>query len=104
MRTADLMASKLLWNSVLSTRGKQYTMVDIKRLYLNNPLDGHEYMKMPMKLMPEHIIKQYKLQDKVKDASVYMECRKGMYGLHQACVLTKKSLKKHLAKFRHIEA
>ena len=38
-RTADLIRTKLLWNSVLSTKGAQYMTVDIKGFYLNTPLN-----------------------------------------------------------------
>ena len=34
---------------------------------------------------------------------MYMECRKGMYGLPQAGILANKLLKKRLAKFGYIE-
>ena len=38
-RTADSIRTKLLWNSVLSTKGAQYMTVDIKGFYLNTPLN-----------------------------------------------------------------
>ena len=37
--TADLITSKILWNSVLSTPEARYMTVDIKNFYLNNPMD-----------------------------------------------------------------
>ena len=54
-------------------------------------------MKMPIALFPADIIEYYKLMDKVLDGYVYMEIRKGMYGLPQAGVLANKLLKEHLA-------
>ena len=47
-RTADMMKSKLLWKSLLSTRDARYMIVEIKGFYLNTPLDRYEYMKMPI--------------------------------------------------------
>jgi hypothetical protein len=43
-RTADLTSSKIIWNSVLSTRNAKYMCVDIKNFYLCSPLDRYEYM------------------------------------------------------------
>jgi hypothetical protein len=46
--TADLVTSKILWNSVLSTPDAKYMTVDIKNFYLNTPLDRYEYMRVPL--------------------------------------------------------
>ncbi len=61
-RTADLITSKLMWNSVLSTKGAKYMCLDIKKNYLTAPLDCFKCMKMPLALFPKWIIKQYDLQ------------------------------------------
>ncbi len=37
--TADLTTSKLLWNSVLSTKGTRYMCLDLKNFYLTAALD-----------------------------------------------------------------
>jgi hypothetical protein len=50
-------------------------------------------MKMPIALFPANIIDHYGLNTKVLDGYVYMEIRKGMYGLPQAGVLANKLLK-----------
>ncbi len=52
MWTADLTTSKLMWNSVLSTKGTKYMCLDIKNFYLTAPLDRVEYMKMSITLLP----------------------------------------------------
>jgi hypothetical protein len=59
--TANLTMSKLMWNSILSTEGAKYMCLDIKNFYLTTPLDRFEYMRMPIALFPEWIIKQYNL-------------------------------------------
>ncbi len=56
---ADLTTSKLMWNSVLSTGGTKNMCLDIKKNYLTAALDRYEYMKMPLALFPEWIIKKY---------------------------------------------
>ena len=55
-QTADLTTSKLMWNSVLSTKGAKYICLDIKNFYLTAPLDRFEYMKMPIGLFPTWIV------------------------------------------------
>ena len=54
-------------------------------------------MKMQLTLFPADIIEYYKLMDKALDGYVYMEIRKGMYGLPQAGILANKLLKERLA-------
>eukprot|EP00804_Cyclotella_cryptica_P022286 CCRYP_018107-RA/>CCRYP_018107-RA protein AED:0.34 eAED:0.44 QI:0/0/0/1/0/0/3/0/606 len=50
-RTADLTTSKILWNSVLSTKGAKFMGLDLKSFYLTAMLDRPEYMKMPLALL-----------------------------------------------------
>ena len=56
-----------------------------------------EYMKVKEEIIPEEIRIQYNLKDVVADGWVYIEIRKGMYGLPQAGLLANIKLKKHLA-------
>ena len=57
-----------------------------------------EYMRLPFKLIPKEIVDQYNLQDLVTpDSWIYIEIRKGMYGLKQAGMLANKQLTDHLA-------
>jgi hypothetical protein len=62
------------------------------------PLDRYEYMKMPLSLFSQDIIDHYGLLDKALNGYIYMEIRKGMYGLPQAGILANKLLKKRFAK------
>jgi len=66
-RTADMVSSKILWNSVISTKDTRFASADIKNMYLEIPLDWYEYMKMPLTLFPTDIIEYYKLMDKALD-------------------------------------
>ncbi len=72
-------------------------------MYLETPLDCFEYMKMPISLFPTYIIDHYQLNNKVLKDYVYMEIRKGMYGLPQAGILANKLLKKCLPKHGYIK-
>ncbi len=51
--TADMVSSKILWNSVISTPVARFAGVDIKNMYLETPLDRFEYMKMPIAYYPQ---------------------------------------------------
>jgi hypothetical protein len=63
-------------------------------MYLKTPLDCYKYMKIPLTLLPADIIEHYNLHDKALNGYVFMEIRKGMYGLPQAGTLASKLLKK----------
>ncbi|KAL7476245.1 hypothetical protein ACHAW6_002118 [Cyclotella cf. meneghiniana] len=66
-------------------------------------MDRYEYMCMPLKIIPEHIIKQYNLREKAKNGYVYMEIRRAMYRLPQAGILANRLLKQCLAKHGYYE-
>ena len=56
-----------------------------KNFYLNTPLKRYEYLKLRLNKLPEDVINQYKLKDKATpEGYIYVEVRKGMYGLPQA--------------------
>ena len=59
-------------------------------------MERHEYMRMPINIIPNKIIHQYDLLNKVKDGHVYMEIIRGMYGLPQAGILANQLLRKRL--------
>jgi hypothetical protein len=102
-RTADMVSSKILWNSVISTKDARFAGADIKNMYLETPLDRFEYMKIPIALLPNNIIEHYQLQEKVLKGYVYMEICKGMYELPQAGILANKLLKERLAHHGYFE-
>ena len=102
-RTANLTTSKILWNSVVSTEGAKYMGIYVKSFYLCTPLDRYKYMKMPLSLFPEHIKKQYNMEDNALNGFVYLEIRKAVYGLPQAGILANKLLCKRLAPHGYYE-
>jgi hypothetical protein len=101
--TTDMVSSKPFWNITISTKRACIAGANIKNMHLDMPLDWYEYMKMPLSLFPQDIIKNYGLLDKALNGYVYMEICKGMYGLPQAGILANKLLKKCLAKHRYFE-
>ena len=96
-RTADLVTSKVLWNSVLSTENAKFMGLDIGNFYLETPIELYEYMKMPLALFLEHTIQQYELGKQAKNCFVYLEIKRAIYGLPQAGALTNKQLREYLA-------
>eukprot|EP00957_Ditylum_brightwellii_P072331 5497944-Ditylum_brightwellii.AAC.1 len=91
--TANLVTSKLLMNSMVSTPGVKFMTADIKNFYLNTPMDCYEYMQIAYNLLLKEIIEKYSLEElKTEDGWVYIEIQKGMYGLPQAGILANKLL------------
>jgi len=64
-RTANLTTSKVMWNSVISTPRSKYICADVNNFYLKTPLDRYEYMRMPIKLIPQEYINLYDLTTNV---------------------------------------
>ena len=88
-----MLTVKLLLIRVISTKGAKFMSIDIKNFYLNTLMARYEYMSLKIAELPQDFIDVYKLYDKTtKDGYVYLEIRKGMYGLPQAGILAQKLL------------
>jgi hypothetical protein len=96
--TAGLTTAKILINSVISTLGANFLVIDIKNFYLNTPLGRFEYMVINLLSLPQETIDKYDLIELSQDGKVYIEIQKGMYGLPQAGILTNELLQRNLAK------
>jgi hypothetical protein len=70
-----------------------------KNYYMGTPLPRFEYMKMLLSRFPEEIVQKYNLNALAVDGWVYIEIRKGMYGLKQGVLLTNQLLQTRLAPF-----
>ena len=83
--TANLLLIRIFLNSIISTPGAKFANADISNFYLMMPLKRPEYAKIKFSDIPEEVIKEYKLDEKVTlDEWVYIEVVRGMYGLPQA--------------------
>ena len=51
----------LLLNSVVSSAGAKFMTTYVKNFYLNTPMDEPEYMKIPVRLIPDEIKVEYKV-------------------------------------------
>jgi hypothetical protein len=97
-RTAGLTTAKILINSVISTLGDKFLVIDINNFYLNTPLGRFEYMVINLSPLPQGTIDKYDLIELAQDGKVYIEFQKGMYGLPQAGILANELLQRNLAK------
>ena len=58
---------------------------DVKKIYLNTPMERYEYIWMHISLIPDEIIEEYKFLEKVHDKGFFhMDIRPSMYGLHNS--------------------
>ena len=83
-KTADLTTVKVFFNSIISTPNARFMTADLKDFYLETPMDEYEYMRIPVAIIPDAIMSKYNLAPLVHHNHVYVEIRKGMYGLPQA--------------------
>ena len=96
---ADMLAAKLLFNIVVSTRNAKFMTMDISNFYLMTPLKQPEYICISIKDIPDEIFNEYKLRYIAdKNGSVHIQANCGMYGLPQAGLLANKLLEKRINK------
>ena len=73
--------------------------VDMKNFYLNTPKSRDENDCIKISDIPDEIVSQYKLKDKVDSYGyVYIKVQKGMNGLPQAGILAQELLEQNLNK------
>ena len=94
--TADITTVKILLNSIISTADARGLVMDLKDFYLNNPLPGYEYMRIPVWAIPKVIMDNYNLWPLVHNGFVTCLIKKGMYGLPHAGRIAYDDLITHL--------
>ena len=103
--TAEMLLVKIMLNSVISTPGARFMSIDIKNFYLATPMKRYEYCKIKLDTLPAEIIQEYKLNNiATPDGAVYVEVRKGMYGLPQAGIIANELLEKRLNKHGYFQS
>ena len=96
--TAGMLLVKIIFNSIISTEGARFMTGDIKNFYLMNPLKLWEYVKLRLIDIPTEVIDEYQLQNKfTRNGHVYIEIRRGMYGIPQAGLVSQELLEDRLA-------
>ena len=83
-KTSDMVTAKILFNSILSTDGAKFMGIDLKDFYLNADMDRPEYIRIPIKVVPQRIRDLYQLDPLIQNEHIYAEINKTMYGLPQA--------------------
>jgi hypothetical protein len=94
--TANTTTAKLVISSTISTPHAKFMCGDIKDFYLGTPMERYEYMRLPIALIPTEIIEAYNLLPLVHNGHIYIEIRRGMYGLPQAGILGNQLLTERL--------
>jgi hypothetical protein len=72
--TADLLTVKLLINSMISTPGARFFMMDIKNVCLCTPMTRYKYMQLKLSNMPDDDIAHYHLL-KIATPNKYIYCK-----------------------------
>ena len=86
--TASLTTVKCVFNSVVSTPGARFLLAYIKKNDSNSILPDPEFMRIPLKIIPQEIIDAYNLTALVDDQGwIYMHIDKGMYCLKQVGII-----------------
>ena len=63
---------KLLLNSVVSSIWAKFMTADVKNFYLNTPMEEPEYIKIPVRLIPDEIKVEYKVSEFENAGYVYV--------------------------------
>jgi hypothetical protein len=66
-RAAGLTKAKILINSVISTQGAKFLVIDINNFYLNTPLGRFEYMVINFTSLLQETIEKYDLNKLAQD-------------------------------------
>ena len=92
--------AKLHINSTISDakRGARYLVADIRNFYLGTPMSYFQYLRVKPDDIPQEIWDDPRYDIVIEDDGyVYLEVRRGMYGLKEAGVIAFNQLVKHLA-------
>ena len=76
--TASVTTAKCVFNGLVSTPGERCLLADIKHFYSNNILPDPEFMRIPLKIIPQYIIDTYDLTALVNYQEwIYMRMNSG---------------------------
>jgi hypothetical protein len=90
-----MLVAKMLFNSVISTKGACFMTMDISNFYLMTPLHRPKFIHVKLSNILNEVIEEYKLREKAtKNSSVYIKAKRGLYGLPQSGLLANELLKK----------
>jgi hypothetical protein len=97
--TAEMLVAKMLFNSVISTKGTRFMTLDISNFHLMTPLHRPNFIRVKPNNIPDEVIEEYKLREKAtKNGSIYIKAKQGLYGIPQSGLLASELLEKRLNK------
>ncbi len=71
--TMEMLVAKMLFNSVISTKGARFMTMDISNFYLMTPLHRPKFIRVKLSDIPDEVIEEYKLREKAtKNGSIYI--------------------------------
>jgi hypothetical protein len=89
----------MLFNSIISTKSTHFMTMDIASFYLMTLSHRSKFIQMKLSDTPNGEIEEYKFKEKaIKNGSIYIRAKRGMYGLPQSGLLANKFLEKQLNK------
>jgi hypothetical protein len=96
----SMLDAKLHINSTISDahKGARYFGIDIKNFYLGTPMKYFQYIRVLAKMIPQEVWDDPRYTPHVNaDGFVYLEIRRGMYGLKEAGIIAFEQLVNKLA-------
>jgi hypothetical protein len=98
--TVSMLDAKIHINSTISDakHGARHLGIDIKNYYLGTPMEYYQYLRVPTSVIPQEVWDDARYDIHVADDGyVYLEIRRGMYGLKEAGIIAFNQLVKKLA-------
>jgi hypothetical protein len=97
--TTEMLVVKMLFNSIISTKGARFMTMDISNFYIMTPLHHPKFIWMKLSNILDEVIEEYKLREQAtKNGSIYIKAKHGMYRLPQSGLLANELLEKRLNK------
>ena len=97
--TVDLTTVKILLNGLVSTPNTKFMTIYVKYFYFNTMMSRSEYMRLKISDLPENMVQQYNNEAKAtKDGYMYLEMKRGVYGIPQSGLIAQQLLEKILNK------
>jgi hypothetical protein len=98
--TVSMLDSKIHINSTISDakRGARHLGLDIKNYFLGTPMAYFQYMRVQPSAIPQEVWDDPRYDIQIAaDGYIYLEIRRGMYGLKEAAIIAFNQLVKKLA-------
>jgi hypothetical protein len=98
--TVSMLDAKIHINSIISDAktGARHLSLDIKNYFLGTPMAYFQYLRVPPSAIPKEVWDDTRYTITVADDGfVYLEIRRGMYGLKEAAIIAFNQLVRKLA-------